>query len=193
MLGPALEATHDQGVMRDRKSTRQKPCGWTVRFKLRRRPVGASAARRCLGRRADSGQSLVEFALILPVLMIVILGILKFGTSYNHYLTLTDAVRSGARQLALERGQGGSDPNIPCQDAVARILAAAGGLDKANLKIVVNSSYVYASSSASGTCATLVSGNAATVSATYPCDATIFGIDFAPGCKLSATASERTE
>src|SRR6266568_9297867 len=46
--------------------------------------------------RAEQGQSLVELALVLPFLMLVVLGIVKFGLAYNNYLILTDAVRTGA-------------------------------------------------------------------------------------------------
>ncbi len=47
---------------------------------------------------------MVEFALVLPVLLIVLLAIMKFGLLFENYLTLTDAVRSGARTLAIGRG-----------------------------------------------------------------------------------------
>jgi len=43
------------------------------------------------------GQSLVEFALILPVLMLIILGIVEFGWLLNGQITLTNAAREGAR------------------------------------------------------------------------------------------------
>jgi Flp pilus assembly protein TadG len=153
--------------------------------------------------RSESGQAVVEFALILPILMLVIVGIFKFGVSFNNYLSLTDAVRSGARQLSLERGQGGSDPNVPCQDTVARVTSAAGGLDLPALTITVEPDandldpthkyVVVGSSPATGICTALTAGNPAKVTATYPCDAEILGIDFAPGCQLTATATVRTE
>ncbi|MDV3429335.1 MAG: pilus assembly protein [Bacillota bacterium] len=43
------------------------------------------------------GQSLVEFALILPVLILIILGIIEFGWLLNGQITLTNAAREGAR------------------------------------------------------------------------------------------------
>ena len=49
---------------------------------------------------------MVEFALVLPVLLLVLLAILRFGLLFENYLTLTDAVRSGARTLAIGRGDG---------------------------------------------------------------------------------------
>ncbi len=44
------------------------------------------------------GQSLVEFALVLPSLLLVLFGIIQFGFIFNGYVTLTNAVRDGARE-----------------------------------------------------------------------------------------------
>ena len=43
------------------------------------------------------GQSLVEFALILPILLLLILGIFEFGRAFYMKNTLTNAVRHAAR------------------------------------------------------------------------------------------------
>jgi len=47
--------------------------------------------------RADRGQSLVEFALVLMPLFIILLGIIQFGFVFNSYVTITNAAREGAR------------------------------------------------------------------------------------------------
>ena len=73
-------------------------------------------------RKNESGQAMVEFAIVLPVLMLVVLGIIQFGILFNHYLTLTDAVRAGARQAAVSR----TLPN-PAAAAEARVRSAASG------------------------------------------------------------------
>ncbi len=39
----------------------------------------------------------------LPILLLLVFGIIQFGILFNHYLTLTDAVRAGARQAAVSR------------------------------------------------------------------------------------------
>ena len=115
---------------------------------------------------------MTEFALVLPLLLLVILGIFKFGVAYNNYLTLTDAVRSGARQLALDRGAGGGLPSAPCTDAIGRVQSAAQGLDTTTMTVTVyadattNPSDSYVSdgpSTGSGTCNTMISGDAAKV------------------------------
>jgi Flp pilus assembly protein TadG len=62
-------------------------------------------------KRREEGQALVEFALVIPVLLIILFAIVQFGIMLNTYITVTDAARSGARQLALE--QGNDDPCDP--------------------------------------------------------------------------------
>lgn len=46
---------------------------------------------------ADTGQSLAEFALLLPILMGVVIGIFEFGRAWNVDQVLTNAGREGAR------------------------------------------------------------------------------------------------
>jgi len=45
----------------------------------------------------DEGQNLVEFALLLPILMYILLGIIQFGFIFAVYVTLNNSVREGAR------------------------------------------------------------------------------------------------
>ncbi|MBN2795031.1 MAG: pilus assembly protein [Clostridia bacterium] len=43
------------------------------------------------------GQSIVEFALVIPLLLIFVMGIIEFGFMFNAYLTISSASREGAR------------------------------------------------------------------------------------------------
>ena len=47
--------------------------------------------------RRERGQSLVEFAVLVPVFMLILIGMLEFGLMFNHDLTLQYASREGAR------------------------------------------------------------------------------------------------
>lgn len=47
--------------------------------------------------RGESGASLVEFALVLPVFFTVMLGMFTGGLAYNRKLSVTQATREGAR------------------------------------------------------------------------------------------------
>lgn len=43
------------------------------------------------------GQAMVEFALILPILLLLVMGIAEFGMMFNAYLSVQNATREGAR------------------------------------------------------------------------------------------------
>jgi Flp pilus assembly protein TadG len=47
--------------------------------------------------RVEEGQNIVEFALLLPVLMWILMGIIQFGFIFAIYITLNNAVREGSR------------------------------------------------------------------------------------------------
>lgn len=51
--------------------------------------------------RPERGQSLVEFAMVVPLLLLVICGILEFGNILLTQIQLQNAVREGARYAAL--------------------------------------------------------------------------------------------
>ena len=63
----------------------------------------SSTVRHCRGRK---GQALAEFALILPVLFLLIAGIIEFGRAWNIKQAVTDAAREGAR-YTVDRGRPG--------------------------------------------------------------------------------------
>jgi Flp pilus assembly protein TadG len=50
---------------------------------------------------ADRGAAAVEFALLLPMLLLLVFGIIDFGRALNAQITLTQAAREGARLAAL--------------------------------------------------------------------------------------------
>jgi Flp pilus assembly protein TadG len=68
----------------------------------------------------------VEFALVLPVLVLFAFGIIEFGRAYNARIELTAAVREGARALAL----GGDGAAV-----TAATRTAAPGLTAARLTV----------------------------------------------------------
>ena len=56
--------------------------------------------------KSENGQSLVEFALVLPVLLLILLGIVEFGWLFNAQISMTSAAREGARVLAVQEIKG---------------------------------------------------------------------------------------
>ena len=65
--------------------------------------------------RATDGQAFVEFAIVLPVLVLLLFGITQFGLAFRNYLAITDAARVGARAAAVKR------TTSPCAAATTAI------------------------------------------------------------------------
>jgi len=127
----------------------------------------------------DEGGSLVEFALILPMMMLLITGMFSVGIGINNFMVLTNGVGAGARALALSRGQtvpalAGTDP---CAYAVQLIGNATPSLKQGSLsyKIVwtpttgTGGTYT-ATSTSSSVCAgvSMSSEDTVQVQASYP-------------------------
>lgn len=51
--------------------------------------------------KSEKGQSLVEFALMLPLLIVILFGIIDFGRVFNAYLTINHASREAARAASI--------------------------------------------------------------------------------------------
>lgn len=79
-------------------------------------------------RHKERGASLVEFALVLPLIMMIVLGLVSAGVAYNLKITLTHAAREAARYAAILPTNGATNAWL---DAIeTRLLAdAAGSLD----------------------------------------------------------------
>ncbi|HYO45366.1 MAG TPA: TadE/TadG family type IV pilus assembly protein [Gemmatimonadota bacterium] len=65
----------------------------------------------------DAGQSLAEFAILLPVLMGVVIGIFEFGRAWNVDQVLTNAAREGGRLAVIETSSE-SDVTNAVEDAL---------------------------------------------------------------------------
>jgi len=52
-------------------------------------------------RKTEKGQSLLEFALIVPILLIILAGVLDLGRLYYAYVAVTDAAAEGASYAAI--------------------------------------------------------------------------------------------
>lgn len=74
------------------------------------------------------GQSLVETALVLPVIFLILMGIVEFGLAFNNYLMVGNASREGARSAAV----GATDQQI--QSVVGNV---ASTLNASRLTVTV--------------------------------------------------------
>ncbi len=104
--------------------------------------AGADARRA----REERGASLVEFALILPLLMLFVFGIIEFGGTYNNFVSLRNGVREGAR-LAVVNDQSNGDILTETKQRIA--LDAS----QTKVRVVLNGTHV---------------GDTVTVCASYP-------------------------
>lgn len=52
---------------------------------------------------ADDGAALVEFALVAPVLVLVLFGLVEFGMALNDYQSIRNGAREGARQAVVQQ------------------------------------------------------------------------------------------
>jgi Flp pilus assembly protein TadG len=132
-------------------------------------------------RKKEDGQALVEFAFVVPVLLLIILGIVQFGILFNNYITLTDAVRAGARQAAVSRTLAN-----PTQVTTDRVRRSAAGLDSNKLTVSV-AVWDPATSSA-----IWAQGGDVTVTARYPFSINLMGFVVRTG-NLKAETTERVE
>lgn len=88
-------------------------------------------------RRSSKGSQLVEFALALPVLLLLVVGIWDFGSAFALKQKLTNAAREGARivvstPMANPNGAAGCSKTVPCA-VVSAATAAQKYLTNASL------------------------------------------------------------
>ena len=144
-------------------------------------------------RQEQNGSSMIEFALVLPVMLMAMMGIASFGMALNSYTSLTNATGVAARQLALSRGQ----TTDPCKLGSAAAEAAAPLLSASNLTFtttingtVFTGNTCSSSSTTSGAAGDMVVDTTITLKITYPCTLTVYGKNYAPSCTLTAQTSE---
>jgi len=123
----------------------------------------------------ERGQTTTEFAIVLPILCLLLFGVIQFGILFNNYVTLTDAVRAGARKAAVSRQIQGTTPQQACID---QIRASASDLDQSKLQPDCVSDFQPTST--------------VTVTATYPYSISLLGLVVASG-NLKSTTQERVE
>ena len=75
------------------------------------------------------GQSLVETALVLPIILLILTGIIDFGLVFNNYLVVSNASREGARSAVI----GSTNEQIR-----AVINTVAASLDSEKLTITIS-------------------------------------------------------
>jgi Flp pilus assembly protein TadG len=152
----------------------------------------------------ERGVAAVEFALLVPVLLLVLLGAIQFGLILKNYVVLTNAVNVGAMQFAISRTD-----TTPASDTWTAITNAAPTLTPAtNLEVTLsvngtacltNAASLGTAAAADTTCGTALAAAApsggilqpAAVTVTYPCGSQLTWYNFwSSTCRLSSTMTE---
>ena len=79
-------------------------------------------------RKDERGQAVAEFAMIVPIFLLLVFAIVDFGMGFHAWITVTNAAREGARLGAV----GGSSIEISDE-----VYATSATLDAAQLSVIV--------------------------------------------------------
>jgi len=82
-------------------------------------------------RNGERGSAVIEFALLLPILLLILLAVVQVGVLASDQLVITQAARAGARAASVEAGD---------DAARAAALGAAAGLDPARITVTISRS-----------------------------------------------------
>jgi len=116
---------------------------------------------------------MTEFALVLPVLALLLFAVIQFGIVFNNYVTLTDATRAGARKAAVSR-----QASNPAGVAETAVRNSASDMKQSDLKVTINSTWKPSAD--------------VVVTATYPYKVSLLGLVVKSG-RLSSKTTERVE
>ena len=78
----------------------------------------------------ERGAAAVEFALIVPILLVLIFGMVEFSRLYNVQLSLSNAAREGARTMAVE-----NDPTLTRNKIIASAPSVNPSISAGNIAI----------------------------------------------------------
>jgi Flp pilus assembly protein TadG len=166
--------------------------------------VKSLMARALLG---AEGVVAIEFALLAPVVLLLLLGSVQLGIVFRNYVILTNAVSVAAMQFAISRSD-----TTPASDTWNALTNAAPTLTPTtNLEMtlavgspatacVTNANSSSSATAANSTCATALTDAAptssgtlqpASVTGTFPCGSELTWIKFwSSSCKLTSTMAQ---
>lgn len=132
-----------------------------------------------------AGASAAEFALVLPLLLLILFGVIQFSIVLNNYIELTNAAAAGARELSISRGA-----SKPFSGTINALDNAAPNLTPATLnsKVVMTVNGTACTSDGAACQKAFAAGDAAVVMATYPCNLNVLWLTFG-NCVLTSSAT----
>lgn len=79
---------------------------------------------------AERGAAAVEFALVVPMLLVLLLGIVEFSRAYHAQVAVSAAAREGARAMAIQ-----DDVDAAVDETVAAAPSLQPGLDASHVEV----------------------------------------------------------
>jgi Flp pilus assembly protein TadG len=125
--------------------------------------------------RGERGQTMVEFAIVLPIFLLLLLGIAQGGIAFNNYIQLTDAARAGARYGAPLACSGSCNRSAL---VTSKVKASAANLNSAQVGVTITSTWQ--------------PGTDLRVCASYPFSINLIGLVVRSG-NLNSCTTERVE
>lgn len=115
---------------------------------MRRTTVNGKGNQKAL---RDRGAVMVEFAFILPVLVMLLVGIIEFGRAYSAQVSIQGAAREGARSLALRESASAVDAAVQGAAGTAAVTsvtkvgcpAVVSGATTAYATVTVNATFTF--------------------------------------------------
>ena len=89
------------------------------------------------GPRRERGAALVEFALVVPIFVLLVMGMIDFSIVFNDYNSVRQGVREGARQAVVANWSLGACTTGTSTDRVVCTTKARIGLDATRTKVRV--------------------------------------------------------
>ena len=133
----------------------------------------------------------MEFAVTLPLILLIMTGIFSFSVALWQKITLSEAMSVGGRLLAVDRGD-----TDPCRTVATAIYSAAPGLTPSSLTLTFTINGVnYGTGvttcpgSSGGKNADMVQGQTAIIRATYPVSLSVYGTQYS-GMSLGGKITE---
>jgi Flp pilus assembly protein TadG len=126
--------------------------------------------------RGTSGQAMVEFALVLPILVTLMVAIVQFGIVFKNWINVTDAARMAARAAVVARFGGQTN-----------CAAANAALDTALRPVGCHCN----PSGSTGQC--LATDDSVTVTVDTPWSVSLPLVPFSRGGQLTSTVTENLE
>jgi Flp pilus assembly protein TadG len=140
--------------------------------------------------RREDGQSLVEFALSLPMLLLVVTGVFVFGVVLFQYMSINQAAQCSLRQLVVSRGQ----ITDPCAIVTTSVNSAMGSVDQSKLTITLTlNGTTYTGTSCTSASASMILGASARVNISYPAKIMLAGNSISSGFTMTAQEQDKIQ